>query len=150
MQRLHPERGSGGELNLLASHGFAPEAVSILQWVRADSNCSCRRRRAAVNAYRAECQRVRIHGRNEGPSRVYRQPGCRPAQSTPLISRSGNFRHDFHTLEAASRARPRDLRLLDVLARQTADRFERMEEVADQLPRAKQAADDASRARTNS
>ena len=33
MQMLYPERGAGGELRLLASRGFDPEAVKFWEWV---------------------------------------------------------------------------------------------------------------------
>src|SRR6185312_7306905 len=32
LQMLHPERGSGGELRLLAFHGFSPEAAAFWEW----------------------------------------------------------------------------------------------------------------------
>src|SRR6185437_9297616 len=41
MQMLFPERGAVGELRLLASQGFDPEAIKFWEWVRADSASTC-------------------------------------------------------------------------------------------------------------
>jgi hypothetical protein len=41
MQMLYPERGSGGELRLLAFRGFNPQAARFWEWVRADSESTC-------------------------------------------------------------------------------------------------------------
>src|SRR5262249_22807356 len=37
IQMLYPERGSGGELRLLAFRGFSPEAAKFWEWVGLDS-----------------------------------------------------------------------------------------------------------------
>src|SRR5215831_6189694 len=41
LQMLFPERGSGGELRLLAFRGFNPQATEFWEWVRADSKSTC-------------------------------------------------------------------------------------------------------------
>ncbi|HET8636865.1 MAG TPA: PAS domain S-box protein, partial [Acidobacteriaceae bacterium] len=41
MQMLYPERGSGGELFLLAHRGFNSEASKFWEWVRLDSESTC-------------------------------------------------------------------------------------------------------------
>jgi hypothetical protein len=41
MQMLHPERGTAGELRLLAFRGFNQEAAKFWEWVRADSESTC-------------------------------------------------------------------------------------------------------------
>src|ERR1700745_3990617 len=41
VQMLFPERGTGGELRLLAFRGFNPEAAKFWEWVRADSKSTC-------------------------------------------------------------------------------------------------------------
>src|ERR1700745_792166 len=38
---LFPERGSGGEVKLLAFRGFDPQAAQFWEWVDADSKCPC-------------------------------------------------------------------------------------------------------------
>jgi PAS domain S-box-containing protein len=147
MQRLHPERGSGGELNLLASHGFAPEALRFWEWVRADSNCSC-------GAVLRGGQRVIVPDvstcdfmAGTKDQIAYLEAGMKAAQSTPLISRGGTLLGMISThWKQPHVPAERDLRLLDVLARQTADLIERME-VADQLRQAQREADHASRAK---
>src|SRR3974390_1756223 len=41
LQMLFPERGTGGELRLLAFRGFNPQAAKFWEWVRADSQSTC-------------------------------------------------------------------------------------------------------------
>src|ERR1700751_5341734 len=41
VQMLFPERGTGGQLRLLAFRGFNPEAAKFWEWVRADSKSTC-------------------------------------------------------------------------------------------------------------
>ena len=41
LQMYYPERGSGGELRLLAYHGFGLQAAKFWEWVRADSQSTC-------------------------------------------------------------------------------------------------------------
>ena len=41
LQMFHPERGSGGELHLMAHHGFTAESAGFWEWVRPASKCAC-------------------------------------------------------------------------------------------------------------
>lgn len=126
MQAFHPERGEGGSLKLLAHRGFTPEAEHQWDWVRADSTTSCG-------------ASLRIHARvivpdldlNEliagtADAEVFRRTGIRAMQTTPLISRDGQLLGMLSTYWRQIHAPgDRDLRLLDVLARQAADLMER-------------------------
>jgi signal transduction histidine kinase/CheY-like chemotaxis protein len=127
MQLLYPERGKGGELRLLASRGFTPEAARFWEWVGADSGCSCgealRTGRRVVVPDIEHCEFVA----DTADRAAYLQAGIFAVQSTPLISRTGKLlgmisTHWRKTHEPSERA----LRLLDILARQAADLLERM------------------------
>lgn len=123
MQMFYPERG---ELRLLASRGFSPEAVRFWEWVRPNSNCSCgeafRRRERVVVSDVGEC--VFMAGTTD--LEAYRQAEIRAAQSTPLISRSGQLVGMISThWRRPHQPAERELRLLDILARQASDLIER-------------------------
>jgi PAS domain S-box-containing protein len=128
MQMLHAERGTGGELRLLASRGFTPEATRFWGWVRVDSGCTCGE--AMRSGKRAIAANVETCDFMAGtPDRTaYLEAGILAAQSTPLVSRSGRLLGMIST----HWRRPHcpgesDLRHLDVLARQAADLIERAE-----------------------
>ena len=131
MQMLYPERGAGGELRLLASQGFDPDAVKFWEWVRADSGCTCgealRTRRRAIASDVETC--VFMAGT---PDReAYLQAGMRAAQSTPLISRDGRLLGMLSThWRKAHQPGERELRRFDILARQAADVVERAQTTA--------------------
>jgi len=126
LQMLHPERGSGGELRLLASRGFDAEAAKFWEWVRTDSKCAC----GVALATGERCivpdvlESDFMAGTAEQATSL--QAGIRAVQSTPLLSRGGeivgmvstHWKHPHTPSE-------RDLRLLDVLARQAADLIDR-------------------------
>jgi PAS domain S-box-containing protein len=126
MQMLYPERGTGGELRLLASRGFDPEAVKFWEWVRADSGCTCgealRTRKRAIASDVETCPFMAGTADRE----AYLQAGMGAAQSTPLISRDGrligmlstHWRQPHYPSES-------ELRRFDILARQAADVVER-------------------------
>ncbi|MGH7055315.1 MAG: ATP-binding protein, partial [Stellaceae bacterium] len=126
MQVLHPERGSRGELRLLASHGLDAESVKFWEWVRADSGCTCGM--VLHTGRRAIASNVETCDFMAGtPDRTaYLQAGIHAAQSTPLISRSGRLLGMISTHWRAPHEPPKaDLRRLDVLARLAADLLER-------------------------
>jgi PAS domain S-box-containing protein len=126
MQMLHPERGRGGELRLLAFKGFDPDSARFWEWVRADSSCTCGvalRRRERVIA--ADVERAGFMAGTED-QRVLLAAGIRAAQTTPLVSRQGAVigmitTHWAEPHEPSGEA----LRLFDILARQAADLTER-------------------------
>ena len=122
MQMLYPDRGEGGELRLLAFHGFSPEAARFWEWVCADSQSTCgealRTRRRAVAA---DVERCEYMAGSEDLA-TYLQTGIRAVQSTPLITRDGTLVGMISThWKTTHEPSERDLRLLDILARQAAD-----------------------------
>lgn len=126
MQSFHPERGTDGELRLLAHRGFGAEAAAFWEWVRPDSCCACGqalRERARIVLPDIEAPGVDI---GAGHLAVFRGIGIRAIQTTPLRSRGGTLvgmlSTHWHRPHAPSE---RDLRNFDILARQAADLIER-------------------------
>jgi two-component sensor histidine kinase/CheY-like chemotaxis protein len=126
VQIFHPERGPAGELQMLASRGLPPEGVRFWEWVRADSGCTCgevlRTGKRAIAEDVASCAFMA----GKADRDVLLAAGIQAGQSTPLITRSGKLVGMIST----HWARPhlpseRDLRMLDILARPTADLIER-------------------------
>lgn len=123
---FHPERGPAGELQMLASRGLSPEGMRFWEWVRADSGCTCgevlRTGKRAIAEDVANC--AFMAGK---PDRdVLLAAGIQAGQSTPLIARSGKLVGVISTHWAKPhRPSERDLRMLDILARPTADLIER-------------------------
>jgi PAS domain S-box-containing protein len=125
MQLFYPERG---ELRLLAYRGFNPAAAAFWEWVRPGSGSTCGVALATGN--RSIVPDIELSDFMAGSEdlETYRQTGIRAVQSTPLVSRDGrplgmistHWRGPHEPLE-------RDLRLLDVLARQAADLVERQQ-----------------------
>jgi signal transduction histidine kinase/ActR/RegA family two-component response regulator len=126
MQMLHPERGNGGELQLLASRGFNDPAADAWQWVRLDAATACAR--ALRDGDRVIVPDAELCEWMIGTEdlRIYLQAGIRAVQTTPLLSRTGRMvgMISTHWREPHSPSQ-RDLRLLDILARQAADLIER-------------------------
>jgi PAS domain S-box-containing protein len=131
MQMFYPERG---ELRLVAYRGFSPTSAAFWQWVKPASACTCGV--ALATGQRAIVADIELNDFIAGSEdlHAYRENGIRAVQSTPLFSRAGrmlgmistHWRNPHHPTE-------RDLRLLDVLARQAADLIERKQtEVIDQ------------------
>ncbi len=126
MQMLYPERGSGGELLLLGSKGFPPEAVRFWKWVRTDSNCTCGiALRTGGRVIEPDVANSTIMAGTRDQAALI-ENGILAAQSTPLFSRGGRLLGMITThWRQPHRPEERDLRLLDVLARQAADLIER-------------------------
>jgi two-component sensor histidine kinase len=126
VQMFHPERGPAGELRMLASKGLPPEGVRYWEWVRGDSGCTCgevlRTGRRAIAEDVATCAFMA-----GTPDRdVLLAGGIRAGQSTPLVSRSGKLVGMISThWSKPHRPSDRNLRMLDILARPTADLIER-------------------------
>ncbi|MGF6097686.1 ATP-binding protein [Pseudomonas sp. 18175] len=129
MQLLCPQghpSGHGGELQLLCSRGLPPEAVGFWQWVSPMAYSSC------TMALQLG-QRAIIPDFEEWPDiagtedlNAFRRSGIRSAQTTPLLSRDGRLLGMISThWSAPHQPSERDLRLLDILARQAADLLER-------------------------
>ena len=126
MQMLFPERGTGGELRLLAFRGFNPEAAKFWEWVAADSKSTCgialRDNQRVVAPDIATCDLMA----DSEDQRVYLQTGIRACQTTPLIARSGNVVGMISThWRRPHLPSEEDFRRFDVLARQAADLIER-------------------------
>lgn len=129
MQLLCPQgdpSGHEGELQLLAHHGLPPEAIAYWQWVKPSAHSSCTAalkigRRAIIPDFEAWDE---IAGTPD--LLAFRGAGIRSAQTTPLLSRSGKLLGMISTHWAKPhQPSDRDLRLLDILARQAADLLER-------------------------
>ena len=116
MQMLHPERGAAGELELLAFRGFADEDAKRWAWLGTADGTTCSealKTRARVVAADTEHSPFRA---------AYTSTAIRAVQSTPLFSRGGTLvgmlsTHWNHPHDPTQR----DLRNLDILARQAAD-----------------------------
>jgi len=126
IQMLFQERGSGGELRLLAFRGFNPEAAKFWKWVRADSKSTCglalRTGQRVVAPDIASCPFM-AHSEDQ---QIYLGTGIHACQTTPLIGRGGNVVGMISThWRAPHQPSERDFRLFDILARQAADLIER-------------------------
>lgn len=125
LQMLYPERGSGGELRLLAFRGFDPRAAKFWEWVRADSQSTCgialRDAQRVVASDIAACDFMA----DSEDQHVYLQTGIQACQTTPLISRAGNLVGMISThWRSCHEPSENDLRRFDILARQAADMIE--------------------------
>jgi PAS domain S-box-containing protein len=131
MQMFYPERG---ELRLLAYRGFNPTAAAFWEWVRPGSGSTCGA--ALATGERSIVPDIELSDFMAGSEdlETYRQTGIRAVQSTPLVSRAGGLLGMISThWRNPHQPSERDLRLLDVLARQAADLIERKQtELTDQ------------------
>jgi PAS domain S-box-containing protein len=126
IQMLDPERGPGGELQLLGHRGFMDQATQFWQWVRPTAQTSCamalRTRQRVIVPDIENCDFMA----GSADQRTYLQVGIRAGQTTPLLSRSGSILGMFSTYwRHAHEPAERELQLLDILARQAADLIER-------------------------
>jgi len=127
MQMLVPERRDGqGELFLLAHRGFAPEDADTWKWVSTDSQCICGEAlRTGGRVIVPDFESCEFMSGRPGLA-SYRTAGIRAAQSTLLRSRTGQVLGMISThWREPHEPNERELRLLDVLARQAADLIER-------------------------
>jgi PAS domain S-box-containing protein len=125
LQRYCPEEK---ELRLLAWRGVDSKTVAFWGRVRADSATTCGMALSVGRRFIVPDIESCDFMTGAADVDVYRQIGLRAGQSTPLVSRSGRllgmistqWRKPYHPMK-------RELRLLDVLARQAADLIERTE-----------------------
>lgn len=142
MQLLCPKgdpSGHGGELQLLCHRGLPPEAIAFWQWVRPSAHSSCTL--ALKFGQRAIIPDFEEWDDIAGtPDLIaFRTAGIRSAQTTPLLSRTGNLLGMISThWNRPHQPSARDLRLLDILARQAADLLERT--IAEEALRAREQA----------
>jgi PAS domain S-box-containing protein len=131
MQMFYPERG---ELRLLAYRGFNPAAAAFWEWVRPGSGSTCGAALATGN--RSIVPDIELSDFIAGTEdlEIFRQTGIRAVQSTPLVSRDGRLLGMISThWRNPHQPTERDLRFLDVVARQAADLIQRNHaEVTDQ------------------
>jgi len=122
VQILNAEREA---LEILATKGFSPQVTEHFRWVNAKSATSCG---AALRAGR------RTYLDFDDPAvadllemRLHTGDGYYSAQSTPLLTRAGRpiGMVSTHWRQRQHRPNERELRYLDLLARQTADLLER-------------------------
>jgi signal transduction histidine kinase/ActR/RegA family two-component response regulator len=128
LQMLYPERGAGGELKLIASRGFSDDAKKIWQWVTRDHNTTCGAAlRFGVRVIAPDIAQCDFMAGTRDQA-WFLQSGVRASQTTPLVSRAGRMLGMLTTLwREPHQPSERDLRLLDLLARQAADLMERMQ-----------------------
>ncbi|MBC7698024.1 MAG: MEDS domain-containing protein [Bacteroidia bacterium] len=122
MQRFEPESNS---LQLLAHRGFNDEALAFWEWVTPKQPTSCgwalhlNKRVVVTNFEEWE------HSAGEDLV-AFRAAGVLSAQSTPLLSRTGTLVGMITThWKRTHNPSERDLRLIDIIARQAADLIER-------------------------
>jgi len=123
LQRYDPERNA---LQLIAHIGLDDEAIAYWQWVCSGQATTC-------GQALEKLQRVIVHdfetctfiaGTPDGDA--FHKAGVRSAQSTPLLTRNGRLVGMLTThCTYCCEPNERDLRLLDIVARQAADLIER-------------------------
>jgi PAS domain S-box-containing protein len=126
MQILYPERGPKGELRLLASRGLSPEGEKVWEWVGLETDSTCGQAlRTGKRAIATNVETSEFLAGTGGMATLL-DAGIRAGQSTPLFSRGGRLLGmiSSHWRQPHSPTE-RDLRLLDILARQAADLIER-------------------------
>ncbi|SAK53109.1 PAS/PAC sensor hybrid histidine kinase [Caballeronia hypogeia] len=125
--QLLSQREDGSEvLQLIAQHGFSPLARERWREVRADSTTSCGA--AWANKERVVIADIENSDLLRGTTdyMIFRETGIRAMQTTPLRSRGGVLLGMLSThWRAVHEPDVKQLRLLDVLARQAADLVER-------------------------
>jgi signal transduction histidine kinase len=117
---------STGDLRLLAWKGFHPQSAQFWELVGPESATSCgEAARATVRVIVADTERcAAIAGTRH--LEEFRRSGIRSAQSTPLLSRSGELLGMVSThWRQPYEPSPAELRTFDILARQCADLIER-------------------------
>jgi signal transduction histidine kinase len=113
-------------LSFLATRGFKPDIVEHFSRVDASSGSPCGI--ALATGRRAFIDFGTHLPDPDGSNRWHREAGIRSAQSTPLISRSGQPLGMFSThWREARELSEREVRFLDLLGRQAADLIERIQ-----------------------
>ena len=123
IQMLDADRG---ELRLLGFRGFDPDSAKFWEWVRPASGTTCSQ--AMETRVRSIVADVETCGFMAGTEDLHflRRSKIRALQSTPLLSRSGELLGMVSThWRQPHNPGERELRLLDILARQAADLMER-------------------------
>jgi signal transduction histidine kinase/ActR/RegA family two-component response regulator len=123
MQRYDEERN---ELQLIATRGLNQEAVDFWQWVHPGRATTCGRALAlGERVIVPDFEQCDFIAGSEDLI-AFRAGGVRSAQSTPLLTREGRLVGMITTHWSRDHQPPeRDLRLIDIVARQAADLIER-------------------------
>src|SRR5688572_4637146 len=126
MQVFYPERGPRGELRLIASRGFDDAAKRRWEWVSADAHTTCARAlQTGARVITPDVARCDFMAGTADQASLL-EAGIHAAQTTPLVSRTGKMLGMITThWTEPHQPLERDLRLLDILARQAADLIER-------------------------
>jgi signal transduction histidine kinase/ActR/RegA family two-component response regulator len=126
LQMLHPERGAGGELHLLASRGFDEEAEREWEWVSRVAHTACAHcLRLGTRVLVSDFERCEFMAGTDVQAKLL-AAGIRAGVATPLVSRAGKTVGMISTFWRRTYQPPeRNLRLLDLVARQAADLMER-------------------------
>lgn len=120
------EDGMAAGLDLLISRGLSPQDEAVWQWVTPANFSSCTQalkhgRRAVIEDFEAWDEIA-----DKPDLLAFRRAGIRSAQTTPLLSRDGTLLGMISThWDHPHQPSERDLRLLDIVARQAADLLER-------------------------
>lgn len=124
---LHSHDPQRDELHLLAADGLSPES-SVGWQVLVDGDCtSCDRAKQSRQRVVVSNLKSAEFLKDSALYKAYESSGIRSVQSTPLISRDGNFLGMLSThWQAEHEPSERELQLFDVVARQAADLLERM------------------------
>jgi signal transduction histidine kinase len=125
--QMFKEDASGGHLELIANRGFSQEAID--RWESVDSTTLTTCGEVLRSGCRVIVPDVTKCEFMDGSDDLayFLRGGVRAVQSTPLLSRSGRLMGAFSThWRTVHTPTDRDLRLLDILARQAADLLERM------------------------
>jgi two-component sensor histidine kinase/DNA-binding NarL/FixJ family response regulator len=126
IQKYRPEGDDAGQLQLIRQRGFNREAAELWEWVRPDSCTTCgkalhTRQRVMVPDIRT-CEFMA----GSEDQATYLQTGILAVQSTPLLSRSGEFIGMLSThWRRPYEATTTELRALDIMARLAADLIQR-------------------------
>jgi signal transduction histidine kinase/CheY-like chemotaxis protein len=125
--QMFKEDANDGHFELIANRGFSQEAIDRWQWVTSTTLTSCGEvLRSGRRVICPDVEKCEFMAGSEDLA-FYHRSGIRACQSTPLLSRSGRLMGAFSThWRSPHTPSDRDLRLLDILARQAADLLERM------------------------
>jgi signal transduction histidine kinase/ActR/RegA family two-component response regulator len=123
LQMLDRDRG---ELRLLVHRGFSARAARRWEWVPATSaTCYGRALSSAIRCIVSDVEHADLMAGTD-ELEAFRETGIRAMQTTPLVSRHGELIGMISTHWRAPHApEESELRLMDVLARQAADAFDR-------------------------
>lgn len=125
VQRLE---SSNGKLRLLGCRGFHSDSAAFWEWVSVEDGSTCGM--ALRMGERILAEDLEAPACQVGPEdlEIYRRSGIRAVQSTPLRSRTGQPLGMISThWYRPHRPGERELRMLDILARQAAELIERVQ-----------------------